>query len=297
MAQAFMQLYRAKVVEGLFLSSGVVGGGVRTQDKLIDTAEILRHKLGFRGYVHLKIMPGAEYDQVYRAMQLADRVSVNLEAPNTARLSKLAPRKVFMEQLLQPLQWVDQIRHKLPPQQGWNGHWPSTTTQFVVGAVGENDLELLTTTAYLNRQVHLARAYYSGFSPVKGTPLENEPAINPWRQNRLYQASFLLRDYGFDLEELPFVEDGNLPLGADPKMVWAQFNLGEQPVEVNLAEKKELMRVPGIGPKMAQAILEARRLNKFHQLNELRRLGIATNRAAPFILIDGQRPARQMPLF
>ena len=93
------------------------------------------------------------------------------------------------------------------------------------------------------------------------------------------------------------MEDGNLPLGADPKLVWAQFNLNEQPVEVNLAEKKELLRVPGIGPKTAQAILEARRLNKFHQLNELKRLGIAINRAAPFILIDGQRPARQMPLF
>jgi predicted DNA-binding helix-hairpin-helix protein len=297
MAQAFMQLYRARVVEGLFLSSGVAGGGVHTQDRLIATAEVLRHKMGFRGYIHLKIMPGAERDQVLRAMQLADRVSVNLEAPNTDRLSKLAPHKIFMEQLLQPLQWVDQIRKQMPPQCGWKGHWPSTTTQFVVGAVGESDLELLTTTAYLHNQVHLARAYFSGFSPVRGTPLENQPAVNPWRQNRLYQASFLLRDYGFDLEELPFIDQGNLPLGADPKLAWAQLNLNEKPVEVNKAEKRDLLRVPGIGPKTAQAILEARRLGQFHQLIELRRVGVAIQRAAPFILIDGKRPARQMSLF
>ncbi len=297
MAAAFMMLYRGGVVEGLFLSSGVAGGGVRTQDRLIATAEILRHKLGFRGYIHLKIMPGAERDQVLRGMQLADRVSVNLEAPNTERLSKLAPAKMFIEQLLQPLQWVEEMRKELPPQRGWKGRWPSTTTQFVVGAVDESDLELLTTTAYLNRQVKLARAYFSGFNPVAGTPLEDHPAINPWRQNRLYQASFLLRDYGFDLEDLPFVQEGNLPLGTDPKLAWAQLNLGEKPVEVNKAEMKELLRVPGIGPKTAQAILEARRLGKLRQVGDLRRLGVATNRAAPFILLDGVRPARQMSLF
>jgi predicted DNA-binding helix-hairpin-helix protein len=297
MATAFMQLYRSRRVEGLFLSSGVAGGGIRTQDRLIATAEILRNKLGFRGYIHLKIMPGCERDQVLRGMQLADRVSINLEAPNTERLSRLAPAKVFLEQLLQPLIWVDQIRKDLPSQLGWKGRWPSTTTQFVVGAVGESDLELLTTTAYLHSQVHLARAYYSGFSPVKDTPLENQTRINPWRQNRLYQASFLLRDYGFDLEELPFVQEGNLPLGTDPKLAWAQLNLGEKPVDVNKAEMRDLLRVPGIGPKTAQAILDARCTGRLRQIGDLRRLGVATNRAAPFILLDGFRPARQMALF
>jgi predicted DNA-binding helix-hairpin-helix protein len=297
MAQAFMLLYNARAVEGLFLSSGVAGGGVHTQDRLIATAEVLRRKHNYRGYIHLKIMPGAEHDQVLRAMQLADRVSVNLEAPNTDRLAKLAPHKTFLEELLQPLQWVDQIRKQMPPQRGWKGHWPSTTTQFVVGAVGESDLELLTTTSYLYNQVHLARAYYSGFSPVAGTPLEDHPAVNPWRQNRLYQASFLLRDYGFDLEEMPFVEEGNLPLGADPKLAWAQLNLWEKPVEVNRADKRDLIRVPGIGPKTAQVILDTCRLEPFHTLNELRRAGVSVGRAAPFILIDGKRPDRQMTLF
>src|SRR5512136_2863121 len=105
-ANLFLKLNQTGAAEGMFLSSGLAGGGIRTQDKLLDTADILRHKLGFRGYIHLKIMPGAEKDQVYRAMQLADRVSINLEAPNTERLAKLAPHKIFLEELLEPLKWV-----------------------------------------------------------------------------------------------------------------------------------------------------------------------------------------------
>ncbi len=297
LAQAFMKMVKARTVDGLFLSSGIAGGGLRTQDRLIATAEILRFKLGFRGYLHLKIMPGAERAQVERTMQLADRVSINLEAPNTRSLSRLAPHKTFMEELLQPLQWVEQIRQTQPARSGWNGRWPSSTTQFVVGGAGESDLELLTTTAYLNRTVSLARAYYSGFSPVKDTPLENLPAINPWRQNRLYQASFLLRDYGFDLEDLPFQAEGNLPVEIDPKLAWARQNLTEAPIEINRAERQSLLRIPGIGPKSAQSILAARRMGRLHNLNDLRGLGVRVERAAPFMLMDGHRPPQQLPLF
>jgi predicted DNA-binding helix-hairpin-helix protein len=297
MAQVFIKLNQARAVDGLFLSSGIAGGGVRTQDRIIATAEILRFKFGFKGYLHLKIMPGAEFAQVERTMQLANRVSVNLEAPNTGRLVKLAPHKVFMEELLRPLKWIDAIRSSQPASQAWNGRWPSTTTQFVVGAAGESDLELMTTTAALNRQVHLARAYFSGFNPIKGTPLENLPPNNPWREHRLYQASFLLRDYGFDLEELPFAGDGNLPLGTDPKLAWARVNLSEAPIEINRAERHELLRIPGVGPKTAQAILAGRRLNKIRGLNDLRSLGIPVEKAAPFLLLDGHRTPVQLPLF
>jgi predicted DNA-binding helix-hairpin-helix protein len=297
MAQAFINLNRAGAAEGLFLSSGIAGGGVRTQDRIIATAEILRSKLGFKGYLHLKIMPGAEYAQVERTMQLANRVSVNLEAPNTARLVKLAPHKVFMEELLTPLKWIDAIRRTQSPLQTWNGRWPSTTTQFVVGAAGESDLELMTTTATLNRQVHLARAYFSGFNPIQGTPLENLAPNNPWREHRLYQASFLLRDYGFDLEELPFAGDGNLPLGTDPKLAWARDNLSQAPIEINRAEPRELLRIPGVGPKTAQAILSARRAHKIRSLNDLRRLGIPVEKAAPFLLLDGHATPLQLSLF
>ena len=185
--------------QGVFLSSGVAGGGVRTQDKLLDTADILRKKYHFKGYLHLKMMPGSERNQVFRAMQLADRVSVNLEAPNTERLAKLAPHKIFLEELLRPLRWVEEIRRAEPAYKFWNGKYPSTVTQFVAGGSDESDLELLTTTDWLMKNIRLKRAYFSAFHPVRDTPLENKPAVNLLREHRLYQASFLLRDYGFDL--------------------------------------------------------------------------------------------------
>jgi len=297
MAKAFMDMYRARMVEGLFLSSGLAGGGIRTQDQLIAAAEILRFKLGFRGYLHLKLMPGAEFAQVERAMQLADRVSVNLEAPNDQRLAVLAPQKIFLDELLKLLQWVEQIRQTQPPHLGWNGHWPSITTQFVVGAVGENDLELLATTSALYQKLHLARAYYSKFSPVPGTPLENHPPENPQRQHRLYQASFLLHDYGFSLEDLPFAASGYLPLNKDPKIAWAQDNLSESPLEINRADVQELLRVPGIGPKGARYIIAARRRGRLRQIEDLKNSGVIVSRAIPFILLDGRRPTYQLSLF
>lgn len=296
-ARLFIRLAHSGAAQGIFLSSGVAGGGVRTQDQLLDTAEILRAKLGFRGYIHLKIMPGAEKDQVLRAMQLADRVSVNLEAPNTARLSKLAPHKVFLEELLRPLRWVEEIRRASPPHQTWNGRWPSTVTQFVAGGADESDLELLTTTRWLNQNVSLKRAYFSAFHPIPDTPLENKAAVDPLREHRLYQASFLLRDYGFDLEELPFTGEGNLPLPADPKLAWARLNLSEKPLEINRATRRELLRIPGIGPKGVEAIISARRLSKLSELSALKKLGILAERAAPFLLLDGKQATYQLTMF
>ncbi len=297
MASTFNQLYQRGVVKGLFLSSGVAGGGVRTQDRLLASAEILRRKYQFRGYLHLKLMPGAEKAQVERAMQLADRVSVNLEGPNNERLAQLAPQKALVEELLQPLRWVEDIRRSQAGQVGWNGRWPSSTTQFVVGAVGERDLELLRATAYLHQKLRLARVYFSGFRPVADTPLEDAPATNPWRQHRLYQAAFLLRDYGFAFEEMPFLQDGNLPLDVDPKTAWARLNLSETPLEINRAEREQLLRVPGIGPQSASAILAARRKSRLDDLNDLRALGIRPTRAAPFILLNGKRPPSQLSLW
>jgi predicted DNA-binding helix-hairpin-helix protein len=296
-AKLFVELHRRNIAEGLFISSGVAGGGISTQDKLIAVTEILRFKLSFRGYVHLKIMPGAEQAQVERAMQLADRVSVNLEAPNTERLARLAPHKQFLEELLQPLKWVEEIRRSQPPVKGWNGRWPSSVTQFVAGGADESDLELLTTTAYLYRSLRLKRAYYSPFRPVPDTPMENHLPTPPQREVRLYQASFLLRDYGFDLEELPFEANGSLPLPVDPKLAWAQKSLAHRPIEVNRASRSELLRVPGIGPKGAEAVLKARREGRLHDLSTLRKLGILAERAAPFLLLDGKMAASQLRLF
>ena len=155
-------------------------------------------------------MPGAEYDQVARTMQLADRVSVNLEGATAERLSLLAPKKDYWGDLIQRLQWISQIRNE-------QSKYTSIATQFVVGAVGDTDLELLSVSERLYKQMGLRRAYYSTFSPVDQTPLEGLPATDPLRGFRLYQASFLLRDYGWDVEDLPFTADQNLPLTIDPK--------------------------------------------------------------------------------
>ncbi|MFN8413748.1 MAG: hypothetical protein U0Z26_15305 [Anaerolineales bacterium] len=295
-ASLFSKLTAANMAEGVFLSSGIAGGGVRTQDKLLATAEIMRKKYQYRGYLHLKMMPGAEKDQVYRAMQLADRVSINLEAPSTERLAKLAPHKIFLEELLQPLKWVEEIRKTVPAYKFWNARYPSTVTQFVAGGSDESDLELLTTTHWLMKHVRLKRAYFSAFHPIRDTPLENKAAVDPMREHRLYQASFLLRDYGFDLEDLPFTNKSNLPLHTDPKQAWAQMNLLERPIEINKAEMRELIKIPGIGLKGAEEIIKARRTYKLRDLSSLKKLGVLAERAAPYLLLDGHKPAVQLTL-
>ena len=291
LARLFMRLHRKRIAEGIFLSSGVAGGGPRTQDRLIATAKLLRRRYGFQGYVHLKIMPGAERDQVAAAMKLADRVSVNLEAPNDRRLAHLAPHKTFHEELLLRLRWIDELRREM------HGKSPSSTTQFVVGAAGESDLELLSTTEFLHREVGLARTYFMAFSPVEDTPLADHPATPPLREHRLYQASFLLRDYGFCVEDMPFSQGGDLPLDADPKLAWARHHLTRTPIELNRADRAALLRVPGIGPKGAQRLLSERNKGQLRDLGDLRKLGIVPSRAAPFVLLDGRRPARQLSLW
>ena len=292
-AKVFISLYQSRIAEGIFLSSGIVKNSVFTQDKLIDTADILRKRLDFRGYIHLKIMPGAEFSQVERAMQLADRVSINLEAPTPDHLEKLAPRKQFVEELMQPLKWIQQIRRTQPPQKLWNGRWPSSVTQFVISAVGETDLELMVATEYLYKHIQLKRAYYSSFNPITDTPLENIPPGSPVREHRLYEASFLLRDYGFSIEELPFNLDGHLPLDVDPKYAWASNNLLGHPVEINQAEKHLLLRIPGIGPRIANSIVEYRLKNKLFRPEELLQFGVNLKRVAPFILVNGKYLAYQ----
>jgi predicted DNA-binding helix-hairpin-helix protein len=292
LASIFDQMQRARVVDGLFLSSGIIKGGVTTQDKIIDTVEIVRRKFGYRGYIHLKIMPGAERDQIHRAMQIADRVSINLEGPTRQRLSQLAPKKDFDDELVKTLQWAGELK------QASERKLASLVTQFVVGAVGDTDLELLSLSERLYRQVGLARAYYSAFSPVYDTPFETLPKVGPERERRLYQSSFLLRDYGWDVEDLPFVEAGNLRLDVDPKRAWADLHLRHNPVDLMIADRDTLLRVPGIGPQGADQILKARRSARLCDLGDLRQLGIrAPERSAPYVLLGGKRPPQQLALW
>ncbi len=293
LAGAFDRLQRAKRVDGLFLSSGIIKGSVTTQDKLLDTVEIVRGKYRYRGYVHLKIMPGIERDQLHRAMQLADRVSVNLEAPTQQRLDALAPMKVFMGELLGMLEMAEVIRRENPREK-----LGSTVTQFVVGAVGDTDLELMALSEKLFHQLHLSRVYYSAFHPVDQTPFENLAPVSALREHRLYQAGFLLRDYGFGLEDLSFERGENLRQDIDPKRAWAEENLRHTPVDLQTAERAMLLRVPQIGPQSADAILRARAVRRLVDLSQLRGLGVKSPETlAPYVLLDGKRPPQQLGLF
>jgi predicted DNA-binding helix-hairpin-helix protein len=296
MAEAFMKMVRRGAVEGLFLSSGVIGGGAKSQDHLLKTIEILRLKYHYRGYVHLKVMPGAEEAQIERAMQLSTRVSINLEGVTPARLKFLAPMKNLYGDLFPRIQMMDRFRK----EQIQNHTRPlptSITTQLVVGVAGESDVETLQLSEILYKQYGLARVYYSGFAPAPDTPLENYPAMDYTRYIRLYQASFLLRDYGFGMEELPFQGGGYLPLNVDPKLAWAQENFAECPIEINQAGLEMLLRIPGIGRLGAERIYNGRKEQKLTDLQQLVKLGISPKRAAPFILMDGHRPEYQMDLW
>ncbi|HMN29838.1 MAG TPA: radical SAM protein [Caldilineaceae bacterium] len=291
MAATFSKLQQAGVVDGLFLSSGIIKGSVTTQDKIIDTATLLRRKYKYRGYIHLKVMPGADYEQVRETLRFADRVSINLEGATVKRLEQLAPKKDFWNELVQRIRWASQIRQ----QEGWR---TSLVTQFVVGAVGDTDLELLQTSETLYRQLSLRRAYYSPFRPVSHTPFENLTPTATEREFRLYQASFLLRDYGWNLEELPFTQAANLRLDVDPKRAWAEEHLRNRPVEINQASRPELLRIPGIGPKSADAILAARAQGKLTDLAHLRALGVRdVSQTSQYVLLDGRQPPQQLGLF
>jgi len=296
-AQMVVNLTKAGLIQGVFLSSGVTGGGIQTQDRLIETAEILRFKLNYQSYIHLKIMPGAEFAQVLASMRLADRVSINLEAPNAARLPTLAPKKQFESGLMEPIRNMNYIRRNLTPDTAWKKRWPSSCTQFVVGGANETDKELLSTSQSLHKNHGIVRVYYSALTPCRGTPFENHVPIPIKREHRLYQADFLIRDYGFTENELAYDENGFLPLEKDPKLIWAERFMKHQPLEINRASHDELLRVPGIGPKGALAIVRARHHHTISNLSTLKKIGVRTQQAKNFILLNGKQPAQQLMFF
>lgn len=285
LAAAFMEMYRRGLVNGLFLSSGVHRTPDATMEKLIDAAIILRRKFGYRGYLHLKVMPGASEEAIRQAAKFADRLSCNLEAPNASRLKAIAPSKDFENEIWKTLTLIGECAGEML-KCGY-------TTQLVVGAAGESDCEILSTTWRLYREHGLHRAYYSGFIPIEGTPMENHPPTSPQRQFRLYQADWLLRFYGFELDELIFDDSGNLPLDIDPKMAWAIAHMDSFPIEVNDAPKEMLLRVPGIGVNAAERIIKARSERRLTSVEQLKALGVAVERCAPFILLDGKPPTKQ----
>ena len=299
LAHLFDQLLQARRVTGLFLSSSVCGGSGRTMERMIDTVEIIRRKQGFQGYIHLKILPGVQRAAIERAVALADRVSINLEAPNPARLARLSGTKEFGGELLSRLHWASDVLKEAAyrPRSRWGGGRAGLTTQFVVGGADEPDREIMSTSSRLYAQLGLRRAYYSAFQPVPDTPLEGRAPVAPLREHRLYQSDWLLRQYGFAFAELVFDEEGNLPMEADPKRIWADRHPERYPVEVNRASREMLLRIPGVGPRSASRIVDLRRATKFRDLADLKKVGAVAERAAPYVLLDGRRPLAQLSLW
>ena len=290
LARLFDQMHRASLVRAFFLSSGLGGNAVRAMDRMIQTVEIVRRRYAFRGFIHLKILPGAQYAQVERASQLAQRISINLEAPGEKRLAALSGSKNFQSDILKRMWWIAKLVHQRKFLA--KGH----TTQFVVGASGESDREITQAASRLYKDYRLTRAYYSKFNPVPQTPLQNHPPAPFMREHRLYQVDFLLRKYGFPVGDIPFEADGNLSLTVDPKTAWARLHPEQFPVEVNRADEEELLRVPSLGPLTVRRILETRRQQKIRSLSDLKKLNPRAGPAADYLLFDGRKEAQQVSL-
>lgn len=291
LAAAFLEGVRRGQVQGLFLSSGICGRAASSMERMVQTVEILRHRHGFTGYVHLKILPAAPFDLVERAVQLADRVSVNLEAPTRGFLSGLAPQK-RMDDLVTRMLWARRLI------EGGQGRAKGQVTQFVVGADRAADADFLRTADWLYRKVKLSRAYYSAYRPPDQEDGDG-PALTSARGRAalLYRADMLLRCYGFSFSDLVFVGSaGQLPAGVDPKVAWARLHPELFPVEADRADEHLLLRVPGIGPASARRIVARRRQQPLRSLADLAACGAVASRAAPWVELGGRR-AGQLRLF
>ena len=283
-ATTFMEAHRKGLVDGLFLTSGVPGRATRATDRMLATLEILRRRERFAGYLHVKLLPGAEPAQVEAASRLADRISVNLEGPTAGHVRALAKEKDLDGDLLPKLELAGRLLRERPGAAG-------TTTQFVVGAVGERDREILGLVARLERERLLHHAHFSAFQPVAGTPMEGHRPTPAARELRLYQAEHLLRRYGFTWGELPFAADGNLPLEDDPKTAWALAHPERFPVEIQTAPYPLLLRVPGVGPMAARTLVAERHRTVMRSTRDLARAGVDVVRAAYYLSLRGRRLA------
>ena len=262
LARAFLPRVQKGLVQGLFLSTGVDGDARAATDRMLDGVEHLRRQHGYDGYVHIKLLPGASSDEVERAARLADRLSLNLEAPSAARLAQVSPQRDWAGDLIARLAWMRDWQRA--------GMLPSgLATQFVVGAAGESDRELLLTASWLYRDLELRRVYYGAFRPARGTPLEGQAPTPFVREQRLKEADWLLRHYGFGTAELPYDPRGDLPLHVDPKLAWALAHPERFPVELNTADQEDLLRVPGLGPLSIRRIVRLRRDHRFRDPAQL----------------------------
>lgn len=288
-----INFYRRNYIEGLFLSSGIFKDPDYTMERLIAVAKKLREEENFNGYIHLKSIPGASDELMYEAGLYADRLSVNIEIPTISGLKLLAPDKKH-EDFAKPMRKVkneilrfkeEKKLIKSTPQYAPAGQ----STQMIVGATGESDKDVMYSATHFYKNYHMKRVYYSGYVPVSND--NRLPAIGTQvpmlRENRLYQTDWLLRFYGFSVNELLNDKHPNLDMEVDPKLSWALRNLQHFPVDINNADKALLARIPGVGMTSVHKIMNAR---KFRKLNweHLQKMGVALNRAKYFILCDSR---------
>ncbi|MCX7820484.1 MAG: putative DNA modification/repair radical SAM protein [Brevinematales bacterium] len=269
--------YDKGLIDGLFLSSGVIKNVDFTMELMLRAVKKLRFVYNYRGYIHLKIMPGCSEFLIDEAIKYANRVSVNLEIPNLDGLHKLCPEKKE-ENLLKPIRYINQKILE-------NGYKKGQTSQLIIGATKDNDFQILKLSDNLYKKANLKRVYYSSFENVNNNLLPPDKNL-PMRERRLYQADWLVRVYNFNLNEI--IKPGeNLSLDFDPKTKWAIENVDLFPIEITKACFDELVRTPGIGFVSAKKIIEMRK-NSYIDLFSLSKIGVVLKKARHFITINGR---------
>ena len=283
-----IEFYRRNYIEGLFLSSGVVRNPDYTMERLVKVVKDLRQVYRFNGYIHLKSSPGASQELVNEAGLYADRMSVNIEIPNEQSLQLLAPEKDF-QSVFTPMRYIQQGMLQSAEERKKYRHAPhfvpaGQSTQMIVGATSDSDKDILHLTSALYKRPSMKRVYYSGFVPVNGydnrLPALKQPPLV--RENRLYQADWLLRFYNFKVDEIVDDSYPDLDLEIDPKLAWALRHPEAFPVDINRADYEMLLRVPGLGVKSAKMILTARRYSRLGT-SHLKQIGVVLKKAQYFI--------------
>ena len=283
-----IEFYHRNYIEGLFLSSGVVRNPDYTMERLVKVVKDLRQVYRFNGYIHLKSIPGASQELVNEAGLYSDRMSVNIEIPNEQSLQLLAPEKDF-QSVFTPMRYIQQGMLQSAEERKKYRHAPrfvpaGQSTQMIVGATSDSDKDILRLTSALYKRPSMKRVYYSGFVPVNGydnrLPALKQPPLV--RENRLYQADWLLRFYNFKVDEIVDDSYPDLDLEIDPKLAWALRHPEAFPVDINRADYEMLLRVPGLGVKSAKMILTARRYSRLGT-SHLKQIGVVLKKAQYFI--------------
>ncbi len=283
-----MNFYRRNYIEGLFLSSGIFKNADFTMERLLQVVKKLRLEEKYNGYIHLKTIPGASDELIKEAGLYADRMSINLEMPTERGLKLLAPEKSHKD-VIKPLDFVQKQIVQFKDEKKLIKSTPKfvsagQSTQMVIGATPETDKEIMHTADAFYKNFSLKRVYYSGYIPISNDTrmpiLGTKPPL--LRENRLYQTDWLMRFYGFNVNELLNDANPNLDVDIDPKLSWALRNLQHFPIDINTASYQMILRVPGIGVGSAQKIVQARKFGKLH-IYQLQNIGISYNRAKHFI--------------